>query len=301
MLRAPRTGSGAGDGVAVDGLNSTFQGASATVLEAVQIYRNVDTLTTGNANSTTLGFDHIDAQIAGFMAHKDTILTGLGKAGESAFHLRPGVEVRSAGSLTIDSDWNLYSANRVGAEPGVLTLRAGGDLIVKGSISDGFETVIPRAALGLGPSWSYRLTAGADVSGANLLGTATTPDGYFILAPGKLIRTGTGNIDVAAAGDVRIGYDVVADSFSQPNASAAVIYTAGKKGPEIDPALFKIPTTRTGTNPANYTTGGGDISLEAGRDIISAPSKQLVADWLWRRGKSNRPAPSPQTRTRPGG
>ena len=128
---------------------------------------------------------------------------------------------------------------------------------------------------------------GADVSGANPLGTATTPDGHFILAPGKLIRTGTGNIDVAAAGDVRIGYDVIGNSFNQPNASAAVIYTAGEKGPEIDPALFKVPTTRTGTNPANYTTGGGDISLEAGRDITSAPSKQMVADWLWRRGKTN--------------
>ena len=121
----------------------------------------------------------------------------------------------------------------------------------------------------------------------NPLGTATTPDGHFILAPGKLIRTGTGNIDVAAAGDVRIGYDVVTNSFNQPNASAAVIYTAGEKGPEIDPALFKVPTTRTGTNPANYTTGGGDISLEAGRDITSTPSKQMVADWLWRRGKTN--------------
>ena len=273
--------------MAVNGLNSTIQGASATVLEAFQIYRNVDTLTAGSGNAAILGFDRIDADIAGFMAHKDTILATLGKAGDNTFHLRPGVEIQSSGSLTIDSDWNLYSANRAGAEPGVLTLRAGGDLIVKGSISDGFETVIPRAALGLGPSWSYRLTAGADVSGANPLGTATTPDGHFILAPGKLIRTGTGNIDVAAAGDVRIGYDVVTNSFNQPNASAAVIYTAGEKGPEIDPALFKVPTTRTGTNPANYTTGGGDISLEAGRDITSAPSKQMVADWLWRRGKTN--------------
>ena len=199
----------------------------------------------------------------------------------------PGAEIQSSGSLTIDSDWNLYSANRAGAEPGVLTLRAGGNLIVKSSISDGFETVIPRAALGVGPSWSYRLTAGADVSGANPLGTATSPDGHFILAPGQLIRTGTGNIDVAAAGDVRIGYDVATNGFNQPNASAAVIYTAGEKGPEIDPALFKVPP-RQGPGPTPPTTHRRRRHQpRAGHDIASAPSKQMVADWLWRRGKTN--------------
>lgn len=287
LLRVPRTGSGAGDGVVVNGVNSAIQGASATVLEAVQIYRNVDTLTAGSANGATLGFGQIDADIAGFMDHKGAILSALGKTGDGAFHLRPGVEVQSPGNLTIDSDWNLYSASRSGDEPGVLTLRAGGDLIVKGSISDGFATPVPRAALGTGPSWSYRLTAGADISGADPLSVAVSPDGHFILAPGKLIRTGTGDIDVAAAGDVRIGYDNVTDSFTQPNASASVIYTAGEGGPAIDPDLFKIPATRTGTNPANYSIHGGDISIRAGRDITSVPSRQLITDWLWRRGKVN--------------
>ncbi|SCY19286.1 filamentous haemagglutinin family protein [Nitrosospira sp. Nsp13] len=288
LLRAPRTGSGAGDGVAVSGLNSAIQGTSATVLEAVQVYRNVDTLTAGATNGTTLGFGQIDADIASFMAHKNTILTTLGKGGDSTFHIRPGVEVLSPGNLTVDSDWNLYSASRAGDEPGVLTLRAGGDLIVKGSISDGFATAAPGAALGTGPSWSYRLVGGADLSGADPLSVTTTPDGHFILAPGKLIRTGTGDIDVVAAGDVRLGYDQATDSFTQPNASASVIYTAGTAGIAIDPDLFKLPVNRLNASlGANYTVGGGDISIQAGQDITSAPSKQLVADWLWRRGKVN--------------
>ncbi|KIO50353.1 filamentous haemagglutinin family protein [Nitrosospira sp. NpAV] len=288
LLRAPRTGGGAGDGVAVSGLNSAIQGTSTTVLEAVQVYRNVDTLTASGTNGATLGFDQIDADIASFMAHKNTILTTLGRGGDSAFHIRPGVEVLSSGNLTVDSDWNLYSASRSGDEPGVLTLRAGGDLIVKGSISDGFATAAPGAALGIGPSWSYRLVGGADLSGADSLSVTAMPDGHFILAPGKLIRTGTGDIDVAAAGDIRIGYDQATDSFTQPNASASVIYTAGTAGIAIDPDLFKAPVNRLNVSlGANYTVGGGDISLQAGQDITSAPSKQLVADWLWRRGKVN--------------
>lgn len=244
-------------------------------------------MTTASANSTTLGFDKIDADVTDFMTHKTDILGALGKAGDSAFHLRPGVEVQSPGNLTVDSDWNLYTARRAGGEPGLLTLRAAGDLIVKRSISDGFTTVAPGAALGAGASWSYRLTGGADLSGANPLAVAATPDGHFILAPNKLIRTGTGDISVASAGDVRIGYDAVTDSFTQPKASASVIYTAGEAGSIINPHLFKIPANKTGTNAANYTTRGGDISVEAGRDVTSAPSKQLVADWLWRRGKVN--------------
>ena len=94
------------------------------------------------------------------MTHKTDILGALGKADDSAFHLRPGVEVQSPGNLTVDSDWNLYNASRAGSEPGVLTLRAAADLIVKGSISDGFVTAAPTAALGVGESWSYRLTGG---------------------------------------------------------------------------------------------------------------------------------------------
>ncbi len=200
LLRTSRTGVGAGSGVAVTGLNSDIQGAHGTVLEAVKIYGNVDTLTTGSANSTTLGFDRINTDVVDFMAHKDAILATLDKTNDSAFHLRPGVEVQSPGNLTVDSDWNLYTASRPGGEPGVLTLRAAGDLIVKGSISDGFTTVAPGAALGAGESWSYRLTGGADLAGASPLNVATTPDGHFILAPNKLIRTGTGNIELPRQG-----------------------------------------------------------------------------------------------------
>ncbi len=74
-------------------------------------------------------------------------------AGPNAFHLRPGVEIdgtpssaNPTGMLTIAGDIDLSGfrygpgANGTGAgEPGVLVIRAGGNLDIVGSISDGFE------------------------------------------------------------------------------------------------------------------------------------------------------------------
>jgi len=78
-------------------------------------------------------------------------LAGLTAFG-AAYHLRPGVEIDSAtpnGDLTVSGDINL-AGYRYGpgvnpavygsGEPGVLILRAGGNLNVNGSISDGFGT-----------------------------------------------------------------------------------------------------------------------------------------------------------------
>ena len=62
------------------------------------------------------------------------------------------------------------------------------------------------------------------------------------------MRTGTGDISIAAAGDAR-GLRHGHGLLYRANASASVIYTAGEAGPAIDAGLFKIPTTKIGTIP----------------------------------------------------
>ena len=99
--------------MAINGLNSIFK-ASSTVLEAVKIYSNVNILTTELPTTLPWFRLQISADVAGFMTHKDTILATFGRAADSTFHLRPGVEVQSSGNLIIDSDWNFYSATRRG-------------------------------------------------------------------------------------------------------------------------------------------------------------------------------------------
>jgi filamentous hemagglutinin len=278
-LRAPRTGSGSGTGVAVNSLQTDIVGAQSTVLEAFRVYNNVTTLTSGSGTGSTLGFTTLANDVNDFMANQAGILASLGKAGDASFHLRAGQEIRSNGDLRVAQDWNLYSASRAGNEPGVLTLRASGNLNVAGSLSDGFSTAASNASLGSGESWSYRLVAGADMGAANLMNTvAASKDvdgssvtGNIILANNKLIRTGTGDIDMAAGGDLRMG-----------NASS-VIYTAGVAAPAL--AQFTQPDA---AQLPLYLTQGGDIQIAVKGNISGAETddRQLINQWLFRQGSS---------------
>jgi hypothetical protein len=94
--------------------------------------------------------DQVDTQSTTFINAAETNgplqarLAGLTAYGAN-YHLRPGVEIVSAtpnGNLTVVGDIDL-SRYRYGPnlEPGVLSLRAGGNLNIYGSISDGFAPV----------------------------------------------------------------------------------------------------------------------------------------------------------------
>lgn len=272
LLRATRLGSGAGDDVAVDSLNSTINGAKSVVVEAVKVYGDIATLTAAGASSgATLSLDTVNTDNAGFASHTGAIVSRLGQAGESNFHLRPGIEVRSTGDLTLNNNWNL-STSRSGGEPGMLTLRATGNLQLNNNLSDGFNAATPHsggttpATVLAGDSWSYRLVAGVDTGGADPM--AVKADGGDVtLAAGKLVRTGTGDIRISAGGDIKL-----ADGKS-------AIYTAGRAAGVADG--FAIPAN------AQFSQGGGNVSLAALGDIVGTPSAQLYSNWLFRQGELN--------------
>ncbi len=139
LLRAPRTGSGAGNDVAVDSVASSIGGAKSVVVEAVKVYDNITTLTdTGASSGATLSLATVNADNASFASSAGAIAARLGKTGDTGFHVRAGVEVRSAGNLTLSKDWNL-GTSRAGGEPGMLTLRAAGNLNLNSNLSDGFN------------------------------------------------------------------------------------------------------------------------------------------------------------------
>ena len=156
---------------------------------------------------------------------------------------------------TAISDWNL-STYRFGpnSAPGVLTLRAAGNIRLYNALSDGFVTSDFTAQLSAmnallpanSQSWSYRIVSGADFTGSDfsdvqplddldansgslLLGknstglasspgtnasTSATVKGYY-----QVIRTGSGDIDIYAGRSVKL-----LNQF-------ATIYTAGTRIP----------------------------------------------------------------------
>ncbi len=214
-----------------------------------------------------------------FAASFDQIATDVGFANDERFILRPAIAIESTGDLTVDSEFNLFEWRFGDDTPGVLTLRAGGNLLFNESLNDGFTNASTHTLERTSESWSYKLIAGADLDAVDPLATdASSESGDIVLAPGTpgagrrgatytLIRTGTGNIDLAAARDVVFGNQ------------ASVIYTSGIATDGV--AL----SSRGDLGNRTYPDLGGDITLSAGRDVIGAPSNQLFTSWLWRTGR----------------
>lgn len=272
LLRAPRIGtnevaiSGAADGSLASPVGTAIRGAASVVAEPVKIYA-----TTGNLAIDTVRQNAWKADNAAFMANAAAIKSRLGWS-DAASHVRPGIEARATGDITLASDWNLYGW-RDGGEPGFLTLRAGGNVNLNASLSDGFSS-LTATAVGNLESWSYRIAAGADNAAASPLALQTPAQlggaGNVVLAAGKLVRTGTGSIDIAAGGDISAGSD------------ASAIYTAGIAGASIPAAEFAA--IHASNNPS-FPTRGGDLRMLAQGDIDFVPGSQLIVDWLYRQGK----------------
>ena len=218
------------------------------------------------------------ADLSDFAAGAATIAEALRQDQNPGFAVRAGLTILSPGDLELTTDWNL-SPWRFDGQPGLLTLVAGGDLLFDGSLSDGFATASTGDLTTTEESWSYRMAAGADPAAANALRVQLDAEaGNVVIAPGEpgsdrtpgdivAIRTGTGDIDIAAAGDLVLGNQ------------ASVIYTAG-----VDSGGIRL-TQRGDLGDLAYPDRGGDISVDVGRDIVGAPSDQLFTTWLWRTGR----------------
>ena len=252
---------------------------------------------------------------------------------------RTGNLTLGASNSTATSDWNLASF-RFGPKnaAGALTLRASGNLVFFNALSDGFESSAYNASLlGYNPllpanaqSWSYRLVAGADFTAADSsrvvpLENLSAGSGSLLLGknagtasasnPGlnaqtsavignrfQVIRTGSGDITIAAGRDVQL-----LNQF-------ATIYTAGTRvadptlGGTFDlPQLIPNPSAGSGVlgapqqnppSPAQFSFAGGNISIQAQSDIahytkasngtlVADSSRELPMNWLYRRGYLN--------------
>ncbi|MEW6645034.1 MAG: filamentous hemagglutinin family protein [Pseudomonadota bacterium] len=291
-LRVPRTAPDINKVTGVRIVNNGVRvaGAREIVVEAVKAY---DVSATPYADASLAAAD-ADAQAYIAAASIKTGIGTLTGSAVTAFHLMPGIEFDSSGDLQLlqnpspaNSGIDLHTY-RYNGEPMVLTLRAAGNLLINGSLSDGFAAPVtsPDGSIfaiatplpaGSG-SATLRLVAGADLGGADPLAvvpamlrsaaTAANPEpGSIILSAPYLIdanvndsgilvqipsvvRTGARDIELAAAGNVDIQ-------------SAFGIYTAGEPvapnfTPGQRPKIMSGYTYRYG----NYLGYGYDVNFK---------------------------------------
>ncbi|WP_198299047.1 filamentous haemagglutinin family protein [Bordetella genomosp. 13] len=267
------------DDVAVMRLDASIVGARSAVLEGVTKYENVTSVAAVKGQAVQDALD--------FAANAPAIAARLGNP---AVAVMPGIEISSNGDLTVESDWNLWQ-DFAAVREGGLTLRAAGNLVVNGNISDGFAREIDYDVLVDAASWDLRLVAGADLSSASsvalspLAGLANGSGSLVVGSAdaGRHIRTGSGDIAVRAGRDVRL-----ADNDS-------VIYTAGRRDMTVFDDFVAKPiqaiggTIYDGRMPG-YGVYGGNLDLAAQGDVsttLRPGTGEIFGRWLRRTGNIN--------------
>jgi hypothetical protein len=343
-LRAPQLADNSD--LQVNPINGTIIGASKIVVEGYELFDL--TGTSGEIDSTVQ--DMVRANGIAFVGPNGVITNGYTAMLNRLFANNQGlvpVAIIEAGAEIINrsgdlrlgtvnsnpgSGWDL-STYRFGpnSAPGQLTLRATGNLAFYDALSDGFVSSAYDAALlaqnlhlsANEQSWSFHLTAGADLTAADFhqvqalsilppnsgsvligrnYGVISVSGGYNARTADafvhgyQVIRTGSGDIDIAAGRNVAL-----LNQF-------ATIYTAGTQvtdatlGGTFDTPIpnFQNQNTALGiaqqnpAYPAQYNLAGGNVTIAAQGDIVHQTriagelvddsSRELPINWLYRRG-----------------
>ena len=208
---------------------------------------------------------------------------------DAIFTLAPGIEIQSAGDLELSTDWDLSSGSdqwvqdnqgnwtkvtifdwRYGENrdiPGVITLRAAGNLTLNGSLVDHPASSIYGDYAGLPngagrDSWGINLVAGAEIDGADPLSTGED-HGTLTIAGNRLVYTESAPVRFAAAGDVVLGnYTTSAPKFM---INDSITYNIGTYDGSISGIAGGDLTI--GTKGA-IQAASGNIRLQVGGDLF---------------------------------
>ncbi len=260
-LRAPQNA--AGTDLQIDAIDSTIVGASSIVVEGYRLFDLTGTdgiIDASIRDQVREAGEHFlgvsGTPSAGYTAMIERLLAnnqGLeGKtvleAGAEIINRDGDLQLGTPGSTAAD-DWDLstFRFGPLGA-PGVLTLRASGNLVFYNALSDGFDPSLssnfdPDFQMWTAPlmarnallptnaqSWSFRLTSGADFSAADYHRVQALDD----------LEEGSGSILIGKDGGLNI--------VPQP----------GPGGLTENAVRGHFQVIRTGT---------GDIDISSGRDV----------------------------------
>lgn len=254
-------------------LNGTVTGASRSFAEAFQVYQagSIDAM----AQNAWLADTNAYMTNAGVV--RDRLLTGLAPNGldPAAFHFLPGIEVQSQGNLTLASPWDLTSA-RFGGEPGVLTLRAAGDLVIANPLVDHptpMDSLNQPGTRGRRDSWAINLAAGSDLGGADPLAVMRGSGTLNMTSPASLVYSESAPIRFASGGDTVLG------SGTNPNYMITITpnfkytlasYDGGIRGAVNGNLVIADGAIQTATGGIDLTTGGDLNLVSAGGNALGS-------------------------------
>lgn len=262
-------------------LAGNIRGAATTAVEAVRTTRATGDYLIGSARQTLV----LNSALQSAALAAANTLNAANRGGSLGnLVYRSGEEIRATGDITVGNDWSFSNTSAAGVV-GTLTLRAEGDLQLSGTLSDGFEKSNVSADIyrdatvrSSGDSWSYQLVAGADTSAADSMQTsADATSGNLTLAANKLVRTGTGSIDLAASGDILLE-------------DRSAVYTVGVLDTSAIDGFSANPGAGNRSPAAYFVLNGGDVSLTAGGSIAiekpasGSPYQGHPNEWLMRVG-----------------
>ncbi len=329
-LNAPRRGGvgGTGDGANDIGISAGgplgIRGAKSIAVNGMRTYTDAPSRDPGADGKplqaiTQAYLDGIHAQSTAFVdaaianGNLQGRLAGL-KAYTSAFHLRPGVEIATAtadGNLVVEGDLDLSGYRYASLNPntqktavygsgevGTLAVRAGGDILVNGSITDGFAPP-PKTNTPDDNGWrvtgiltsdvvAYSGTLQGGVSGTTTIIPAN-PNSTFVTNFDFTVRQGTQlrrGVQVPFAFEAAVGVVVPAWAAAAGgwtataniyDASGAVLFSVGQRVNITLPAgtRFAAGTVLPSTDQA---TIAGSLTIRATVVTKGSPLNVFVSN-----------------------
>jgi hypothetical protein len=311
LLRAPALV--AANDVAITSLAGDTSAVGQIVIEPILPF-NTAGATFSSASAPTSGdFQNLGQTVMSYWnGASGNIASRLAGSGAASLTVEPAVEIVAPGSLTLPAldfvaNQTFYSTAQQASIPVDFTVRAAGNIQVAGTLSDGFNvqqvgddgTGVLQPTLLSTPSSSFRLVAGADLTSANPLAVvaANAANGNLAFDKGAFVRTGTGAIDLVAAGNITLA-GAGSGAYTAGVVALAPGGTAGPNGTPYPGVSTDAGTTapnedENGNNVfyglfvpgtsvlASYPTAGGNLTVVAGGNIdnTSSISPGSVTAW----------------------
>jgi len=253
---------------------STVTGASQLTAEAFKTYKYQGDLTFDAGAANQWENDASTFMSSNGAAISSRLQSELG----TPVQVLAGIEVKSSGNLTLSGNLDTTSW-RPGGEPGVLTLRAGGNLNINGNLVDHPTSFDKLNQNGPGrTSWGYNLVAGSDLASA---------DPMAVVAPGAL-PSGSGNLNINQTGslvysesapiNLASAHDTVLGGGAAPG---YMLNNFGNKTLNYTVASYSAPITGEIGGSLLINNGGaiqsalGAIDLNIGGDLNLGSSTSL--------------------------